>query len=959
MNVREQQVTTFAETATPTITRPYYEMSVPSPYPTETITEWLSRPFPLGTYTWNSTDVVGAVLAEHAFPSALYKLKPLEEKLAHFKYMRASVRFVLRMNGTRSHFGRILMHWNPFGSSVAEHQVRTSNIFSSTGYPHVVVSPTGGDVSEILVPFISPYLYTRANAGRYGSSSVRPDAYDFGFMRVLVLNVLQNTAGNTPVSFTLYANFENVQLAGYTDILSAPEGGVMETPYLPVEMAKNPVSGAKPRYVAQAGRSSRGRGVVNSQSTGNSAQASEATTKAVKGTTSSILEKVGHVAASLSTVPGVGQVSSLVSPIAYGLSALAQHFGYFKPDTLQSTRPVINRYIDTATTHGEDTATKLAIIPDNYIADGMSFMGGNSEMDFDTICSRPMLIKIVEWKDQASGDFLTTIPLSPCTTHTEASGSDLHVFPTYLSWVANAFKYWRGDLRMHIQVTSSVFHSGRLAISYEPENFSPNISSTVVSNTATRVVDIQTDTEISFSIPYLALTPYLQTASPYATDDPAENIVGTLVITVLNELTSSQAPVLPVYLNIWLSGTNMQFGVPIAPRFDYDLNKIFKEDEDDDEETVRYVAQAGYSHSIQDIDYPPLIQATSHRVNGLCFGENCDTVRDLISRPTPMLDINYDESLGTAPAPLVSTSYAFFTHPASIDNASYPLTNPGRWGLYRFHIVYKFAAGNSPDGTRVVLTLGSTQANYGALMCVLVPEDGGNEGVIEGYVRAHINAGSPSQINVNTLQGTQVNQDITVQINLFPVQADLRLYAYVDIHTPILVRYDRALEFPADNIDLSKVPSYLAYFLSIYRFWRGSIRYKLFQTRDDFGSLKVASIMHKEPQQGFKLIIDKLENTTPPVADYENAFHHGLTSVKNPVSNALEATVPYYYNTLCKLSHSYSSGVYSPKFRDGVRFQFAIEKMGELSRLEAKILVSAGDDFEFAFLVPPDRKSVV
>ena len=908
---------------------------MPNPYDTETIKDWLSRPYPLKHVRWSSSSGVGDLLASAEFPQDLFAIDTLWDKVKNFRFFRANVKISIRMNGTKTHYGKLIAMWSPYPTYDDETFERTSNIYAVSGFPHVIVSPTENEVNELIIPFMSPLQYSPLNPTVYSKIINSDDypAFNYGGVYVYVLNTLQNmNGGATDVSFTVFANFEDIQLAGYSaQIVAQP------TPSDPPLITKcmYPV---KNELRAQA------KHVVRQKPT----PTKEAEEKAQKGIVGSSLERVGNIAGKLTNVPLIGSVASIVSPVANALGGIANIFGWNKPDSLETRKAVINRYIDSVLTHGVDTSMKLAILPDNCVMSGLPFLGNNCKMDFDSICATPMLIGIYTWQPTDNeGENILQIPVTPMYEFSENFENGLKFYPTYLSHVARAFTYWRGDLRYYIQVTSSAFHSGRLRVWYDSDDNSNPSSSIAGSNVASKVIDIQTETDLDFTIPYLAHSPYRTVAyrNRLREDDfysPSQGDAGRIGIAVLNELTSSTAPVQPVYINVWISGVNMQFGAP--------TNVVF-----DSHEYDPIVAQGVTSESIAKMEYKPLIRATTSREEGICMGEHVDHVKDLVMRPCPILHYHHVEN---APQEITTHNAYWYKNGVNFNNGIFdnPLQKNKTyeysvWGQAPKYPAMIFGV-NTKEGTtdaEWIFTLGVEDLSgqeperpmmtgkffTGDFVYTHIALDFGPVTVDEVFFNATFSEVKPP-VDERRIPDNQVpltkfhvlGRDIRISImNAF----------WTNYKTPLV---------PTNEFQCPYA-SYMAYFGCIYRFWRGSVRYKLFEVRGKNYSTKSAHISHQPFLPSNDIMV------TDEATNYARGFHEGLTSVRDPVSNALEVTVPFYSEYLCR--------IHTSKFRKPdpmtTIFTLSQDRDSETSEAEGYILSSAGDDFEFGFLVPPPWRS--
>ena len=923
-----QQITTFAEDANLGSDDQFLTVPIPNPYPTETIKEWLCRPYPIRHVKWTSNEGIGDLLTSAVFPQDLFAIQQLWDKVSNFHYFRGNVKISIRMNGTKTHYGKIIAMWSPFPEFDSKYFSRTSNIYAVSGFPHIIVSPTENEVNELTIPFISPLNYSYLNPSSYTEGPFANQ--NFGGLYVYVLNTLQNMTGaNTAVSFTVFANFENVELAGYT-VLKNPKPDSSSMPN--ITKAMSPVANS---LRAQAKRLRA------------PAPVKEAQVKSGKGVVGSSLELVGNVAAKLTAIPILNSVASIVSPIAYSLGSIANLFGWTKPDTLEAIKPCVIRYIDTTQTHGLDTATKLALLPDNSVGSGIGYMGSSPRMDFDSICATPMLVGIYLWDTTLNeGENIFQHPVSPSVVFSEFVNEVKRSYPTYLSHVARAFKYWRGDLRYYIQITSSAFHSGRLRVWYEPNDTTNPTTVIDGGNVVSKVLDIQTETDMSFTVPYLSNTLYR--TFEYKNQSrgggpliPPSGEAGRIGVSVLNELTSSSNPIQPVYINLWISGVNMQFGAPVGVSFDRE--PITSNDSE-------FIAQGITQEQITKMPYEPLIDATTSREEQLCMGEQADHVKDLIMRPCPLVYYSTTPPDTPEEGPVI-TRYGYYQKVGEVETQ--PLIQGGLpFGTYKFSI---WGSMGSNRYSQVYLNSGILPAGaypiaefnkilnadkdiplyegvlvvdrvFNFVVCLSTGEPGAPDDVFYNIYFTSIKLGETESV--------EKESRITPPLNPVGGGRDIR----IRVPNPFLTSY----EVPTLPY-LMRRPTYLSYFASIFRFWRGSIRYKLFEVRGKNASTKVAHLDHNPPSSATDVVTYDLRST------FTRGFAEGLTSVRDPVSNALEITVPYYYNTSCRIHTSTSN---QPDPIEPVFDIMQNERLVERGA-EGYILASAGDDFEFGFLVSP------
>lgn len=101
---------------------------------------------------------------------------------------------------------------------------------------------------------------------------------------------------------------------------------------------------------------------------------------------------------------------------------------------------------------------------------------------------------------------------------------------------------WRGGMNFTFKFVKTKFHSGRVRIIYVPGDYSadsgtlPSSDFDIDANYST-VVDLRSDTDVTFNVPYVAIQPWLLVDVGFpGTARSYQYSVGKIYIVVLNEL---------------------------------------------------------------------------------------------------------------------------------------------------------------------------------------------------------------------------------------------------------------------------------------------------------------------------------------------------------------------------------------------------------------------------------------
>lgn len=617
------EITSFTDTSVVSMVTPQYVPPIPptpvDPYMKQQLTAWLSRTY-YQTYDWSSSSAMGELLLQIRFPNFLLSVVPIWDKLKNFTYFRAGVKIGIRLNGSKFHFGQLLVSYSPNFNNTGDLAKASNNIYSASGCPCFTISAAENEVHEFELPYALPYpiipLYDM------GGALLRPQ-YDIGVVNVYVLNPLANASGPTTISWTIFANFVDVDVAGYQAVAyTIPTRSVLNQasypailppvpavpPTDPVPDPLPPVDGDEGPFLAQ--------GVSGEQRA-----------KSSQRLISGVLDSISSVAGALSVVPGISTVATGVSAMASGGSKIARYFGYTNPVSLIASNPVIGRYGNMTNTHGLCDAVNLTMHPDATVSASTGLLGGcECEMELSHIVQTPSLLAAgIQWT--AAQVPSQTIWMTPVSAAAEMTSPTL-VFPNLLSFTTRSCLLWRGSIRYHMQITCSQMHVGRLRISYQPYVLGGDgqLTADQLANLPSLIVDVQQQTSISFTIPYLAFKPWCN-----VTPNTIGRFTGWIRISVLNVLNHPSTPVPTVNINVWTSaGPDFQLA---RPELSNTRTGIYTSVLDEEVEETKFVAQGLSRDAIKALPAPPLIPASGSHENNICVPDEVHHLKDMIMRP--------------------------------------------------------------------------------------------------------------------------------------------------------------------------------------------------------------------------------------------------------------------------------------------------------------------------------------
>lgn len=663
---------------------------VDNPYYTESIVQWLSRPYPVANISWSSTDAAGNRIGFLSFPEALLNIDAIWDKIRNFHYLRAGVKIGVRMNGTKFHYGKVLISWTPQALNISgSHFARTDNVISASGCPHVIVSPSENEVHEFIMPYCVPFSYI--NLETYGSSFPDKILQNMGTVSVYVLNPLSLGSDTVPpVSISIFASFVDVEVAGYSSIVNTkPTLSTAPTQDLPVDpfVATLPTVPAVPNVEAQMlgnvlsvatspistlsrmgmeavyQLSNPNRELDNlfansrtlpspqaSQVSGVSVEAhakagatdTEAAVKSSRGVISGVAETAAKVLRLMTPIPYLGSYTMGMANIAQVAGNVAKALGYCNPLSQESIFRGVFVNPTLANTHGMDTSRALAVLPNNRVAPALELLGGfPEEQSIYHLASTPSLLtsRTISASDTA-GTVLERILVSPMFCSQTALATAPITYPTVLMWTAMPFDFWRGSLKYCIQITASAFHSARIRIAWEPSGDSTAGTTITQANRISHVLDIQEETEFHFVVPYLAALPWLMTGCNGSTSPALEAAGnGVLTISVVNALCHPESPVPSIYFNVWvMAGEDFQVAKPsglwMSTQYDPPSESGFEDPYHIEPSRLPPIeAQWATREMMRLAPYKPLIPAVGSYDHSICMGEVISSIKDAYKRP--------------------------------------------------------------------------------------------------------------------------------------------------------------------------------------------------------------------------------------------------------------------------------------------------------------------------------------
>lgn len=487
------------------------------------IADFVKKPFLFWEGSWTTANVANTILNVGTpinFNAILSANTQMANKLIGYSLMRGTLGFKILTNAQPFQAGALLIHFLPNALQRDADFIPTHNtlLAGKTQQPHVIMDAQNSSAT-FEVPYLAPGNWFRL----VGSKTPPADRWDFGSLYITVLSPLRTgSAGATNVDVSVYTYIKDLELAG---------------PIVP-QMA-----GSGPTNKFNVNTTSR--------------------EVAHTGPISSMLSTVSKVASSLTDIPAISRFAGPTAWMTRTLAGVASAFGYSNPplsDAPQVVARQFNRY--SATSDGHDSSYPLGILHDNsiVITDTCSIRS-ESETSFEFLKKVKGQFTSFTWNtSQVSGASVFAKNIQPfglaeAGTITKGAGTATYYQGPPIYYFSFMFTYWRGSIKLWIMFFKTIFHTGRLQITWTPvNNLTPTIPDLNTGMLAQRwIVDLSESNEIEVILPWQSNLNYL----------PSTGISGRIDIIVLNVLRCPESVNSTIDAVVWASGgDDFEFAAP-------------------------------------------------------------------------------------------------------------------------------------------------------------------------------------------------------------------------------------------------------------------------------------------------------------------------------------------------------------------------------------------------------------
>lgn len=417
------------------------------------ISDVLTRNYQIESGTWTEASAGGTQLELFNPFVLLATQSQVSDKLSWFRFVRAKVRVQLRINSSQFNYGKLIAGFIPCAT-----QARASSAFTLGIHQcrPITTSANANETVEFEIPWTMPLDWL-------DMENAPPSiwAAEFGWVCVQVLLPLRSSSQATAsCNYAIFAQFEDIELAGYLGI---------------------PIAQGKKRTPQD-----------------------EASDKAKSGSTQGVLRAATGLASQVVSLAGLSEAVPIIEGIAPVLEALGpvvSLLGFAKPTSVETVRRVMPVGLDMCPMTGIDPGFRICADPEQSLA---SDVCPESNWDMLSVARVPSIIGSFSYSSTTSvGTRITKFPVNTIFASTGYT-------PAYHDVIRSMFQYWRGGIKVKLELACSTFFSSRIRIVYAANDNLSGIPLFDQGNVISQIVDVRGDTNVTFTVPYLAATRWLR-----------------------------------------------------------------------------------------------------------------------------------------------------------------------------------------------------------------------------------------------------------------------------------------------------------------------------------------------------------------------------------------------------------------------------------------------------------------
>lgn len=502
---------------------------------------YLGRPVEIDTTSW----LVYQPLFHKINPWKLWRDDPwVAAKLANYELIRAKLCVKFVINGTKFHYGKVMVGYNPmrgpFDEVTQTRNFLDQDLVQLSQKPHVFLDSSTSEGAQMCLPW---FWYENYISLTKGDIQYMGDLYYKSLG-----NLLSASSGTDPVQITTYAWVEDLVLTMPTTL--------------------NVASAMEPQAASQKKGKPKGKAKKPTPKAMNSGQDEYG-----KGIISQPAQAIAKAAGALEVIPFIAPYARASQMVATKVGQIASLFGYSRPNVLSDVEPFRPELMGkVANVNASDTSHKLSLDSKQEVSIDSRVAGldGEDQMTCNSIVTRESYVtSFIMDESDASGKILWNTYINPAMA--AYLGDEIHMTP--MAFWSQHFNYWQGSIKLRFQVVKSQFHRGRILLRWDPRS---NNSTINTNSQYSRVVDLSDTDDFEIVIGWGQSAPFLNciTCQPGAelysttrlTTDNSDFHNGVLEVDVINNLVSPDGAS-PIRINVFASMCDdAKFGQPVGNR---------------------------------------------------------------------------------------------------------------------------------------------------------------------------------------------------------------------------------------------------------------------------------------------------------------------------------------------------------------------------------------------------------
>lgn len=591
-SVTQQSSTAFQDDGrvTTKIARSILNSSGPVPFDQNEVADFLGKPVIISSGTVSTADAKGTLKYSTSIATAMEAQQIWYRKLAGYNMIRATAVLKLVVNANPFQAGRLVMTFVPCFRHLnsTEQAARSVDNAQDTVQPNVELDIADSS-AEFEIPYITPtYYYNR-----------ELQWYDWGTVFLKVLSPLVvGSGGETDYEYTLFLSFKDVELAAP---IYGPESSLRSGPKAQTRARRNDMTLYK--------ESSQASGGVITSTAAKIAAASDV----IK---TSVFTKIPIVGTAIS------MGSEFLSGAASAVSSVASLFGWSKPLSQEAQVSFFTHPFKWLANSDGVMASDVPSFTSNplVIPNFSTFGTSVDEMSMPFLRKIPSQFSEFNWATTAvAGTALYTLDLTPANlvrTLTKTSGANTtsYVLGSPLFMLSRMFNYYRGGVEITFKFVKTTFHSGRLAVVFEPKA-GANTSLAQSPYVLREIVDLRSANTLTLKIPFLFGSSYRSTGfgNTARVSSQLDVSLGTLRVIVLNELRAPETTTSTIQTLVYANpADDFELALPIPNR-----NALFSPESGLSSVMNQKLEEKGIGNSEIEVDPSHFMKCTSDPVLSL------------------------------------------------------------------------------------------------------------------------------------------------------------------------------------------------------------------------------------------------------------------------------------------------------------------------------------------------------